>query len=113
MQALEWHFEIEASHDSGTRDHCFQSELWIWELTVYEKWEVLLGVWLKGTTCWCGLSKHQAATAQMHLVENDNHRRVPTPLRSTSPFSDRIKRRELQYCAGGHEPHHVYIYIYI
>ena len=24
---------------------------------------------LLGTTCWCGLSNHQAATAQMHLVE--------------------------------------------
>ena len=30
-----------------------------------EKWEVLLGVRLLGTTCWCGLSNHQAATAQM------------------------------------------------
>ena len=24
-----------------------------------------------GTTCWCGLSNHQAAAAQMHLVEKD------------------------------------------
>ena len=26
---------------------------------------MLLGIWLLGTTFWCGLSKHQAATAQM------------------------------------------------
>ena len=30
-----------------------------------EKWEVLLGIWLLETTFGCGLSKHQAATAQM------------------------------------------------
>ena len=30
-----------------------------------EKWEVLLGIRLIGTTCWCGLSNHQAATAPM------------------------------------------------
>ena len=43
-----------------------------------------------GTTFGCGLSNHQAATARMHLVEqkNENYRRVPTPLGSTSPFSD-------------------------
>ena len=33
-----------------------------------EKWEVLLEIRLLGTTFWCGLSNHQAATAQMHLV---------------------------------------------
>ena len=42
-----------------------------------EKWEVLLGIRLLGTTFWGGLSNHQAATAQMHLVEN-KYRRVPT-----------------------------------
>ena len=31
---------------------------------------MLLGIRLLGTTFWCGLSNHQAATAQMHLVEN-------------------------------------------
>ena len=56
-------------------------------LAVSEKWEVLLGTWLLGTTCWCGLSNHQAATAQMHSVDK-TYRRVPTPLRSTPPFSD-------------------------
>ena len=34
-------------------------------LKVKERREVLLGIWLLGTTFWCGLSKHQAATAQM------------------------------------------------
>ena len=33
--------------------------------TLKEKWEVLLGIRLLGTTFWCGLSNHQAATAQM------------------------------------------------
>ena len=28
-----------------------------------------LGIRLLGTTFWCGLSNHQADTAQMHLVE--------------------------------------------
>ena len=34
-------------------------------LPLQEKWEVLLGVGLLGTTSSCGVSKHQAATAQM------------------------------------------------
>ena len=34
-----------------------------------ERWEVLLGIRPLGTTFWRGLSNHQAATAQMHLVE--------------------------------------------
>ena len=38
---------------------------------VYKKWEVLLEVRLQGTTFWYGLSNHQAATAQMHLVETN------------------------------------------
>ena len=29
---------------------------------------MLLGIRLLGTTFWCGLSNHQATTAQMHLV---------------------------------------------
>ena len=33
--------------------------------TLYEKWEVLLGIRLLGTAFWCGLSNHRAATAQM------------------------------------------------
>ena len=36
-----------------------------------EKWEVLLGIRLLGTTCWCKLSYHQAASAQMHLVAKE------------------------------------------
>ena len=36
--------------------------------TAKEKWEVLLGIRLLGTTFGCGLSNHQAATAQMHFV---------------------------------------------
>ena len=44
--------------------------------------------------CWCGLSNHQAATAQMGTCHAEfslrikTYRRVPTPLRSTSPFSE-------------------------
>ena len=49
---------------------------------------MLLGVRLLGTTCWCGFSKLQPSAAQMHLVETNNYRSVPTPLRSTSPFSE-------------------------
>ena len=56
-----------------------------------EKWEVLLGIRLLGTTFGSGLSNHQDATAQTHLVEQ-TYCRVPTPLRSTSHFSD-CKRR--------------------
>ena len=33
--------------------------------------EVLLEIRLLGTTFWRGLSNHQAATAQMHLVEKN------------------------------------------
>ena len=33
-----------------------------------DKWEVLPGIRLVGTTSWRGLSNHQAAPAQMHLV---------------------------------------------
>ena len=51
------------------------------------KWEVLQGIRLLGTTFGHGLSDRQAATAQMHSVEQ-TYRRVPTPLGSTSPFSD-------------------------
>ena len=61
---------------------------------VWEKWQVLLGIRLLGTTFWCGLSNHQAATAQMGTWQAElslrikKDCRVPTPLRSTSPFSD-------------------------
>ena len=51
-------------------------------------WEVLLGTRLLGATFGRGLLNHQAATAQMHLVEANTYRRVPTPLRTTSPFSE-------------------------
>ena len=54
---------------------------------VHRKWEVLPGIRLLGTTCCCRLSNHQAAAAQMHLVEK-HVVRVPTPLKSTSPFSE-------------------------
>ena len=50
---------------------------------------MLLGIRLIETTFWCGLSNHQAATAEMHLVQNDIVECLPIPLRSTSPFSDR------------------------
>ena len=53
----------------------------------WEKWEVLRGIRLLGTTCCCGLSNHQAATAQMHLVEKYIVE-CPPHLRSTSPFAD-------------------------
>ena len=56
----------------------------VWCLLVLK---VLLGIRLLGITFWCGLSNHQAATARMHSVEK-TYRRVPTPLRRTSPFSD-------------------------
>ena len=36
-----------------------------WPGHPYERWEVLLGSGLPGTTLWCGFSNHQAATAQM------------------------------------------------
>ena len=55
---------------------------------------MLLGSRLLGTTFWCGLSNHQAATAQMGTWQAEfslrikTYRRVPTPLRSTSPFSE-------------------------
>ena len=54
-------------------------------LCFQEKWEVLQGIRLLGTTFWCGLSNHQAATAQMHLVGQANCR-VPTPLRSNKYY---------------------------
>ena len=44
---------------------------------------MLLGIRLPGATLRCGLSNHQADTAQMHSV-GTRHRRVPTPLRSTT-----------------------------
>ena len=51
------------------------------------KCEVLLGIRLLRTTLWCGLSNHQAATAQMHLVGKFIVECRPLP-RSTSPFSE-------------------------
>ena len=59
---------------------------------------MLLGIRLLRTTFWCGLSNHQAATAQMGSSQAEfsprinKYCRVPTPLRSTSPFSDRWSR---------------------
>ena len=61
---------------------------------IYEKWEVLLGIRLLGTTFWRGSSNHQAASVQMHLVERNIVYYIyiyiyiymlPTPLRSTFP----------------------------
>ena len=43
------------------RDKCYKTFV----APMYEKWEVLLGIRLLGATFWCGLSDHQAATAQM------------------------------------------------
>ena len=62
-------------------------------VTSSDEWEVLLGIRLLGTTFWCALSNHQAATAQMGTWQAEfslrikTYRRVPTPLSSTSPFS--------------------------
>ena len=48
-----------------------------------------------GTTVGCGLSNYQAATAQIWALDKqsfplriNNYCRVPTPIRSSSPFSD-------------------------
>ena len=49
---------------------------------IQEKLDVLRGIWLLGTTFRRGLSKHQADTAQVHVVETNIV--VPTPPRSTS-----------------------------
>ena len=54
-----------------------------------EKWEVLLGIRLLGTTLWCGLSNHQDATAQMLSVEPNYRKSADPPLRSAPPFSGR------------------------
>ena len=56
--------------------------------------EVLLGIRLLGTTFWRGLSNYQAATARMGTwqaqfsLRINKYRRVPTPIRSTSSFSE-------------------------
>ena len=55
-------------------------------LVLGEKWEALLGIRLLGTTCWSGLSYHQAATAQMRLVESNNILECP-PLFGALPQS--------------------------
>ena len=66
----------------------------LYNIMFQENWEVLLGIWLLGTTFWRGLSNHQAATAQMGTRQAEfplrikTYRRGPTPLRSTSPFSE-------------------------
>ena len=49
-----------------------------------EKWEVLLGIRLLGTTFWCGLSNHQAATEQMRTWQN----RVLTEAEKISQSAD-------------------------
>ena len=70
------------------------------------RWEVLLGIRLLGTTCWSGLSNHQAATAQMGTWQAEfslrikAYRRVPTPRRSTSPVSDRSFSRAARAAPG-------------
>ena len=68
----------------------------------WERWEVLLGIRLLGTTCWCGLSNRQAATAQMGTSQAElslritKHRGVPTPL-GAAPLS--LKSR---FCSARH-----------
>ena len=47
---------------------------------------------LLGIVFWCGLSNHQTATAQMHLVET-NIAECRSPPRSTSHFSHIWLRR--------------------
>ena len=72
----------------------------------WAKWEVLLGIRLLGTTFWCGLSNLRAATAQMSAWQAEfslrinKDCRVPTLLRSTSPFSDSSSKPRL-----GPKPH--------
>ena len=70
---------------------------------IYIYGRLLLGIRPPGTTLWRGLSNHQAATAQMGTGQTelspriDKYRRVPTPLRSTSPFSEDRGPRQLDY----------------
>ena len=45
---------------------------------------MLLGIRLLETTCWCGLSNYQAATAQMHLVETKHSVECRRPLGTLS-----------------------------
>ena len=45
-------------------------------LTAQEKWEVLLGIRLPGTTFRCGLSSHQAATTEMGARQAESSLRI-------------------------------------
>ena len=60
---------------------------------------MLLGIRLLGATFWCGLSNYQAAmgTRQAEFSPRINkYRRVPTPLRSTFPFSRFLRASALE-----------------
>ena len=80
---------------------------------------MLLGIWLPGTTCWCGVSNHQAATAQMGTRQAEfslginKYRRVPNPLGSTSLFSGQWNRFYNIYIYIYTHIYYVCIYIYI
>ena len=56
-------------------------------LPLQEKWEVLLGIRLLWTTFWSGFVKPSGSHCTDALGGKE-YRRVPTPLRSPSPFSD-------------------------
>ena len=59
-------------------------------------WEVLLGIRLLGSTFWCGLSNHQAAAAQIPLVEKNIVERPPLlgALPLSLPVSDAVGDRQ-------------------
>ena len=67
------------------------------------EWEVLPEIRLLGATFWRGLSNHQAAAAQVGTWQAesspriDKYRRVPTPLRRPSPFSESWEYLELPW----------------
>ena len=73
-----------------------------------EKWEVLLGIRLLGTTFRCGLSNHEAATAQVHLVELTNIVEC-RPLLGALILSLNAVRQADHATRGPY----IYIYIYI
>ena len=95
--------EIEPARKSFCRRRsCTFLRKWrVWSLRAWEKWEVLLGMLLLGTTFWCGLSNHQAATAQMGTCKTyislriKQYRRVPTPPSGALPPSLRVDIPEM------------------
>ena len=60
-------------------------------IAIVTVWEVLLGVRLLGATFWCGLQKPSGCQCK-DAFGGTRNRRVPTPLGSTSPFSEDARR---------------------